>query len=143
MAILLIGGTRRMNEFVAYARHEHEVGRFVLVSGTSAQPGKPGMGMVWKNFLQTGVDFCVLRPSWFMATLPVVLYLSRRARALTRQTENLSEESPGSVIKDHSKIYTACGAGRIPFVCATDIAAVAFHALTDTKSHNYNRTSDL
>ncbi|KAA8651201.1 hypothetical protein EYZ11_009242 [Aspergillus tanneri] len=105
-----------LNEFIAYARQEYEVGRFVLVAGTSAQPGKPGMGMVWQNFLQTGVDFCVLRPSWFM--------------------ENLSEEAPALLVKEHSKIYTACGDGRIPFVSATDIAAVAFRALTDAKSHN-------
>ena len=31
---------------------------------------------------------------------------------------------------------TACGDGKIPFVSATDIAAAAFHALTDTKLHN-------
>lgn len=39
-------------------------------------------------------------------------------------------------IKDEGKIYTACGDGKIPFVSAADIAAVAFHVLTDTKPHN-------
>lgn len=35
-----------------------------------------------------------------------------------------------------SKIFTACGDGKIPFISADDIAAVAFHALTDETSHN-------
>ncbi|OQE43094.1 hypothetical protein PENCOP_c003G03057 [Penicillium coprophilum] len=89
-----------MNEFIDYARKEHG----------------PGMGMVWQHFLDTGVDYCVLRPSWFM--------------------ENLSDEAPSIVIRDHSKIFSACGDGRIPFVSAIDIAAVAFRAITDPQSHN-------
>ncbi|OJJ79564.1 uncharacterized protein ASPGLDRAFT_180863 [Aspergillus glaucus CBS 516.65] len=105
-----------MNEFIDYLHHEQGVGRFVLVAGTSSQPGKPGMGMVWQHFLDTGVDYAVLRPSWFM--------------------ENLSEEAPSGLIKDLSKIFTACGEGKIPFVSATDIAAVAYRALTDAESHN-------
>lgn len=55
-----------MNEFIDYARQEHNINRFVLVGGTSSQAGGPGVGMVWRHFLQTGVDYCVLRPSWFM-----------------------------------------------------------------------------
>ena len=39
-------------------------------------------------------------------------------------------------IKEEGKIYTACQDGKIPFVSARDIAAVAFHALTDLKPHN-------
>ncbi|KFZ00293.1 hypothetical protein V500_01106 [Pseudogymnoascus sp. VKM F-4518 (FW-2643)] len=105
-----------MNEFIDYARTEYGVGRFVLVAGSSAEPSQPGMGMVWQHFLDTGVDYCVLRPSWFM--------------------ENLSDEVLSTVIRDQSKIYTACGEGKIPFVSAIDIAAVAFRAITDPQSHN-------
>lgn len=66
-----------LNEFIDYASKEHGVKRFVLVAGTSSEPGKPGMGMVWQHFLDRGVDFCVLRPSWFMGTyiLSLILYL--------------------------------------------------------------------
>lgn len=39
-------------------------------------------------------------------------------------------------IKGEGKIYTACGDAKIPFVSVTDIAAVAFRALADKKSHN-------
>ncbi|CAG8971462.1 hypothetical protein HYALB_00002046 [Hymenoscyphus albidus] len=37
---------------------------------------------------------------------------------------------------DNSQIITAAGDGKLPFVSADDIAAVAFHALTDEKAHN-------
>ena len=40
------------------------------------------------------------------------------------------------IIKGQSKIYMACSDGKIPFVSAMDIAAVAFHVLTDEKPHN-------
>ncbi|GFF30969.1 festuclavine dehydrogenase subunit FgaFS [Aspergillus udagawae] len=105
-----------LNEFIDYALEKHGVRRFVLVAGSSAEYGKPGMGMVWQHFLDRQVDYCVLRPSWFM--------------------ENLTEEAPCQLIRDQSKIYTACGQGKIPFVSATDIAAVAYRALTDPDSHN-------
>ncbi|GAQ12175.1 festuclavine dehydrogenase [Aspergillus lentulus] len=105
-----------LNEFINYALEEHGVRRFVLVAGSSAECGKPGMGMVWQHFLDRQVDWCVLRPSWFM--------------------ENLTEDGPRQLIRDQSKIYTACGQGKIPFVSATDISAVAYRALTDRDSHN-------
>jgi uncharacterized protein YbjT (DUF2867 family) len=50
--------------------------------------------------------------------------------------ENLTEDGPRQLIWDQSKVYTACGQGKIPFVSATDIAAVAYRALTDPESHN-------
>lgn len=34
------------------------------------------------------------------------------------------------------QLFTACGDGKIPFISAEDIAAVAFHTLTDEKPHN-------
>lgn len=55
-----------MNAFVDYAREKQGVKRFVLIAGSSAEPGRPGVGKVWQHFLDTGVDYCVLRPSWFM-----------------------------------------------------------------------------
>ncbi|RMJ26911.1 hypothetical protein PHISP_02218 [Aspergillus sp. HF37] len=105
-----------LNDFIDYASKDHGVERFVLVAGTSSELGEPGMGMVWQHFLDRGVDFCVLRPSWFM--------------------ENLTEEGSAFLIRDQGKIYSACGDGPIPFISATDIAAMAYRALTDPKSHN-------
>lgn len=39
-------------------------------------------------------------------------------------------------IKDEDKIYSACGDGKVPFVSAEDIGAVAYRGLTDEKPHN-------
>lgn len=59
-------------------------------------------------------------------------------RSLTRfcVLENLIEPGLIYTIGKMSKIFTACGDGKIPFISADDIAAMAFHALTDEKSHN-------
>ncbi|KAF2145480.1 uncharacterized protein K452DRAFT_283834 [Aplosporella prunicola CBS 121167] len=110
-------------KFVDMAVREYGVKRFLLIAGSSAElvgGPKQGLGEVWARFLELakeqGVGFCVLRPTWFM--------------------ENLSEEGQRYAIRDHSKMYTACADGKIPFVSATDIAAVAFRALTDPVPHN-------
>ncbi|KAJ7078908.1 hypothetical protein B0H15DRAFT_924719 [Mycena belliarum] len=104
-----------MIKFVDFAK-EKGVKRFVLCAGTSAAVGKDGMGKVWEHYIKSGVEYCVLRPSWFM--------------------ENLLEPGLVYTIGQLQKIFTACQDGRIPFISAEDIARVAFHALTDEKSHN-------
>ncbi|KAF7517125.1 hypothetical protein G7054_g13906 [Neopestalotiopsis clavispora] len=105
-----------MNKFVDFAAQKHGVKRFVLCAGMSAAIGKDGMGRVWEHFIKSGVDYCVLRPSWFM--------------------ENLLEPGSAFTINTHNKIFTATQDGKIPFVSADDIADVAFHALTVEKSYN-------
>ncbi|KAF1817240.1 NAD(P)-binding protein [Eremomyces bilateralis CBS 781.70] len=104
-----------MIKFVDFAR-DKGVKRFVLCTGSSAQFGQDGMGRVWEHYVNTGVDYCVLRPSWFM--------------------ENLVEPGLLYTIGQLNTIFTACQDGQIPFISADDIAEVAFHALTDEKSHN-------
>lgn len=54
-----------MIKFIDLARQKG-VKRFVLCAGTTAALGKDGMGRVWEHFVNCGVDYCVLRPSWFM-----------------------------------------------------------------------------
>lgn len=56
--------------------------------------------------------------------------------ATNSRVENFSNYSHQIAIKTEGRIYTACEDGKIPFVSAADIAAVAFHALTDIKPHN-------
>lgn len=58
-----------MIKFVDFAK-EKGVGRFVLCAGTTAAIGEDGMGRVWEHFIKSRVDFCVLRPSWFMGSRP-------------------------------------------------------------------------
>ncbi|KAF9813954.1 hypothetical protein IEO21_05390 [Rhodonia placenta] len=56
-----------MNAFVDYAVKEHGVNRFVLMAGSSAKPGGRLLGQVWQHLIDIGVEYCVLRPTWFMA----------------------------------------------------------------------------
>ncbi|GME28178.1 putative ergot alkaloid biosynthetic protein a protein [Neofusicoccum parvum] len=105
-----------MNAFIDYATKEHGVKRFVLMAGSSAEPGGWHVGKVWSHLLDIGVEYAVLKPSWFM--------------------ENMSEGFHQSSIRDRHQLYTACADGKIPFISAEDIAAVAFRTLTDEKPHN-------
>ncbi|KAL8717228.1 MAG: hypothetical protein Q9225_005513 [Loekoesia sp. 1 TL-2023] len=104
-----------MNAFIDYALEKHGVKRFVLLTGAATEKGGHHTGKVWEHLVDKRVEFCVLRATWFM--------------------ENFTERDHFT-IKNEGKIYTACGDGKIPFISAGDIAAVAFYALTDEKSHD-------
>lgn len=52
------------------------------------------------------------------------------------RVENLSEAQHRSTIREEGKLYSATGNGKIPWVSAEDIAAVAYRALVDEKSHD-------
>jgi uncharacterized protein YbjT (DUF2867 family) len=60
-------------------------------------------------------EWAVLRPSWFMQNFT-------------------GAHTHGRSIRDHGTIWTATGNGRVAFVDAEDIAAVAVHALTDEQA---------
>lgn len=57
-----------MNAFIDYAVKDHGVRRFVLIGGTTSRPGDSYIGKVWLHLLDVGVEYCVLRPTWFMGT---------------------------------------------------------------------------
>jgi len=96
---------------------EKGVQRFVLLSGSVLDVADgPMMGKVSKHISSLGVEWAILRPTWFM--------------------ENFSGEEHMLSVRDEDRIITATGEGKVPFVSADDIAAVAFHALTDEVPHN-------
>lgn len=88
------------------------VKRFVLLSASSLPEGGPAMGAVHAYLRAHAPAWNALRPSWFM--------------------QNFSEGQHLATIRDEGVIYSAAGAGRIPFIAADDIAAVAAHALAET-----------
>jgi festuclavine dehydrogenase len=51
-------------------------------------------------------------------------------------SDNFTEMESRLNPKESTKIYSASGDGKIPFIACDDIAAVAFRALTDEKPHN-------
>lgn len=55
-----------VNAFLDYAVTQHAVKRFVLLADSFTEAGGNHLGKVWQHLLDLGVDYCVLRPTWFM-----------------------------------------------------------------------------
>jgi uncharacterized protein YbjT (DUF2867 family) len=83
--------------------------RLVLLSSSSLPKGGPMMDKVHAWLADNSRDYAVLRPSWFMQNF---------------LTQHLSG------ILQHGAIYSATGDGRVAFIDARDIAAVAAAMLT-------------
>ncbi|KAF8970131.1 hypothetical protein BDZ97DRAFT_127007 [Flammula alnicola] len=91
------------------------VKRFVLLSASQVEPGDDALGKVHQHLLDIGVDYTVLRPTWFQQNFGKNFYFS---------------------IRERNEIFSAAGNGRIAFVSVEDIAQAAFDALTADKSPN-------
>jgi ergot alkaloid biosynthesis protein len=90
--------------------------RFVLLSASLLEVGGPAMGQVHQWLAQSGAEWAVLQPSWFM--------------------ENLSEGPHCVSIRDERAIYSAAGNGRVAFISADDIAKAAAAALMAEEAPN-------
>ncbi|MFE0602279.1 NAD(P)H-binding protein [Streptomyces sp. NPDC058892] len=85
--------------------------RAVLLSSSAIPAGGPAAGRVHEQLPGLFEEWAVLRPSWFM--------------------QNFAGSAPHArTIREEGAIFTASGDGRVGFVDAEDIAAVAVHALT-------------
>ncbi|MFB7296340.1 NmrA family NAD(P)-binding protein [Streptomyces rubiginosohelvolus] len=93
------------------------VHRAVLLSSSAIPEGGPAVGKVHQALPGLFEQWAVLRPSWFMQN-----FTGTHAHALS--------------IRDEGVIRTATGTGRVGFVDAEDIAAVAVRALTDEQAPN-------
>ncbi|MEU8437029.1 NmrA family NAD(P)-binding protein [Streptomyces sp. NPDC029216] len=91
------------------------VRRAVLLSASSIPEGGPAVGRVHAALPGIFDEWAVLRPSWFMQNFT---------------GDHLHARS----IRTDGAVVTAAGSGRIGFVDADDIAAVAVRALTDARS---------
>ncbi|MDG4774641.1 NAD(P)H-binding protein [Solwaraspora sp. WMMD792] len=93
------------------------VRRIVLLSSSAIRTGDPGPGQLPATVADRFPEWTVLRPSWFM--------------------QNFVGAHPHahSILHD-GEIVTATGDGRVGFIDAADIAAVAVRALTDPVPHN-------
>jgi uncharacterized protein YbjT (DUF2867 family) len=101
--------------FLAAAR-ERGVRRVVLLGSSAVPEGAPGLGRLYPMVRAAVPESTVLRPSWFM--------------------QNLLGDHPVAVgARERGEIVTATGNGRVAFVDAGDIAAVAGHALLDAVAH--------
>jgi uncharacterized protein YbjT (DUF2867 family) len=89
------------------------VERFVLLSSSAIDERAPGLGAVHAALRARAPAWTVLRPSWFM------------------QNFVDSQHPLGRGIRDERTIVTASGRGRVGFIDAGDIAAVAVACLFD------------
>ncbi|MGW7062212.1 NAD(P)H-binding protein [Streptomyces sp. NPDC054904] len=93
------------------------VRRAVLLSSSAIPGGGPAVGEVHQALPGLFAEWAVLRPSWFMQN-----FTGAHAHA--------------DSIREDGVILTAAGRGRVGFVDADDIAAVAVRALTDDRAPN-------
>ncbi|MFG2395706.1 NAD(P)H-binding protein [Streptomyces lydicus] len=91
------------------------VRRAVLLSSSAIPEGGPAVGAVHQALPGLFDEWAVLRPSWFMQNFT-------------------GTHTHADSIREHGVILTAAGAGRVGFIDADDIAAVAVRALTDGPS---------
>ncbi|MET9227263.1 ergot alkaloid biosynthesis protein [Lentzea sp. NPDC003310] len=91
------------------------VRRVVLLSSSAVPESASGMGAL-PALVRALPEWAVLRPSWFM--------------------QNFTGDHPLADGVRAGEIVTATGDGRVGFVDAGDIAAVAARALTDPVPHN-------
>ncbi|MEU0533129.1 NmrA family NAD(P)-binding protein [Amycolatopsis tolypomycina] len=91
------------------------VRRVVLLSSSAVTDDTPGLGDL-QRLVRAAPEWAVLRPSWFMQNFT-------------------GEHLVAQGVRD-GEIVTATGDGRVAFVDAGDIAAVAVRALTDREPHN-------
>ncbi|MHA6627417.1 NAD(P)H-binding protein [Pseudonocardia sichuanensis] len=95
---------------------ERGVRRVVLLSSSAVPEGAPGLGELHRMVCASAPEPTVLRPSWFMQN-----FLGDHPHAYSARTEG--------------EIVTATGSGRVAFVDAGDIAAVAAQALSGGEPH--------
>lgn len=91
------------------------VRRAVLLSSSAVPEGGPATGKVHQALPGLFEQWAVLRPSWFMQN-----FTGSHLHAVS--------------IREEGVIRTAAGSGRVGFVDAEDIAAVAVRALTDERA---------
>jgi uncharacterized protein YbjT (DUF2867 family) len=101
-----------VESFLAQARL---VRRVVLLSSSAVPESATGMGAL-PALVRTMPEWAVLRPSWFM--------------------QNFTGDHPVAAGVLAGEIVTGTGDGRVGFVDAADIAAVAARALLDPLPHN-------
>ncbi|MBB4682611.1 NAD(P)H-binding protein [Amycolatopsis jiangsuensis] len=105
-----------MLPFLRQAR-DAGVQRVVLLSSSAIPEGGPAAGTVHSALPALFREWAVLRPSWFM--------------------QNFTGGHPHAVsVRESRELQTATGTGRIGFVDAEDIAAVAADALTGGQAPN-------
>ncbi|KDR83086.1 hypothetical protein GALMADRAFT_58248 [Galerina marginata CBS 339.88] len=91
------------------------VKRVVFCAASAVEKGGPGQGKIFEYLVDVGVDYVVLRPTWFI--------------------ENFGTSFLSGLL-GYDKIFTPARDGRVPFVGVDDISKAAFDALVAKESPN-------
>ncbi|GAB4584115.1 NmrA family NAD(P)-binding protein [Nocardia sp. IFM 10818] len=94
----------------------HGVRRVVALGSSAVPAADSGMGGISRLVRELMPEWAVLRPSWFMQNFTGEHALAAGVRA--------------------GELVTATGDGRVAFIDAADIAAVAVRALIDENAHD-------
>ncbi|KAK0491513.1 hypothetical protein IW261DRAFT_1413804 [Armillaria novae-zelandiae] len=94
-----------MKAFIDYSREKRDE-RFVLLSASVVEPGGPAAGKVHEHLARIDVEYCVLRPTWFMEDLG----------SSTHYLEYEQYRKPIKLAEDN--IYSTTGDGKALFVFA-------------------------
>ncbi|KAF8646466.1 hypothetical protein AX16_007203 [Volvariella volvacea WC 439] len=91
------------------------VKRFVLLSATVFEKGKPGSGITHEYLENLGVEFHALRPTWFFENFTTIFL---------------------GPIKAKNEFPTTTKQGKVPFISVDDITEVAKESLIADKAPN-------
>ncbi|AOS64995.1 NmrA family NAD(P)-binding protein [Actinoalloteichus hymeniacidonis] len=104
-----------------HAAREAGVRRVVLLSSSAVTEDTPVLGQAHRLVRELLPEWAILRPSWFMQNF-------------------IDAGHPiAEGLRTRGEIVTAAGTGRVPFVDAADIAAVAVRSLLDVDPPNVER----
>ncbi|KJA23919.1 hypothetical protein HYPSUDRAFT_201042 [Hypholoma sublateritium FD-334 SS-4] len=109
-----LGIVDHVKTFISLAR-SRGVKRFVLLSASMIEAGQSELGQIHQCLIDSGVEYAVLRPTWFQQNFGVTYLTS---------------------IRDQNSTFSATEDGRIPFVSTEDIAEAAYQGLTAEPSLN-------
>ncbi|KIM42280.1 hypothetical protein M413DRAFT_70555 [Hebeloma cylindrosporum] len=107
----LVDPTAIAKSFIDFAISKG-VKRFVLLSATVMEKGGAETGKVHELLAESGAEYVVLRPTWFVENFGTAF---------------------ATVIRDFDSIPTVTRDGRVPFVGVEDIAKAAYDALVSTE----------
>ena len=113
------------------------VKRFVVLGASPFPKGGPVAGKVQEYLEEIGVEYAVLRPTWFMG-MHLTLFFWAGLMQAPLENFSISPVATNS-IRVHNEIGSVAKDGRLAFVSVDDIAKAALDALLDEKSWNSDR----
>ena len=124
-----------VKNFIHLAR-ERGVNRFVSMTATTPPPHHLEIEAYIKEIGKEGVEWTILKPSWFYGKYQLLLQRVRGRSLTIICTENFTRDLFAPTINASDSFNSATQNGKMGLVSSDDIADIAVRALTDTVPHN-------